>query len=102
MVKNEEILPCIIEASHCDLTLYFNPKGSAHSKIDSRIQGMWIWSLFPNIEAKVKGQSRIISLPQASMGGIVLGASNPVILGVGPRHSRNQTESIETYLALAA
>ena len=89
-VKNEEgFLPCIIEGPIA-FDVAFDPKAAAHKKIDSRITGDVDLVIFPNIEAgNIMGKSWI-HLCRSPWGGIVLGASNPVILG-----SRSDTAEIK-------
>lgn len=89
-VRNEEgFLPCIIEGPIA-FDVAFDPKAAAHKKINSRISGDVDLVIFPNIEAgNIMGKSWI-HLCHSPWGGIVLGASNPVILG-----SRSDTAEIK-------
>ena len=89
-VKTEDgFLPCIIEGPIA-FDVAFDPPAAAHKKIDSKITGDVDLVIFPNIEAgNIMGKSWI-HLCHSSWAGIVLGASNPVILG-----SRSDTAEIK-------
>ena len=89
-VKTEDgFLPCIIEGPIA-FDVAFDPQAAAHKKIDSKITGDVDLVIFPNIEAgNIMGKSWI-HLCHSSWAGIVLGASNPVILG-----SRSDTAEIK-------
>lgn len=89
-VENEEgFLPCIIEGPIA-FDVAFDPQAAAHKKIESKITGDVDLVVFPNIEAgNIMGKSWI-HLCRSSWAGIVLGASNPVILG-----SRSDTAEIK-------
>ena len=59
----------------------FDPHAAAHKKIDSKITGETDIVIFPNMEAgNIMGKSWI-HLCKCRWAGIVLGATNPVILG---------------------
>lgn len=87
--QEEGFLPCIIEGPIA-FDVAFDPQAAAHKKIDSKITGDVDLVVFPNIEAgNILGKSWI-HLCHSPWGGIVLGASNPVILG-----SRSDTAEIK-------
>lgn len=88
-MNEEGFLPCIIEGPIA-FDVAFDPKAAAHKKIDSKITGDVDLVVFPNIEAgNIMGKSWI-HLCRSPWAGIVLGASNPVILG-----SRSDTAEIK-------
>lgn len=87
--SEEGFLPCIIEGPIA-FDVAFDPQAAKHKKIDSRITGDVDLVVFPNIEAgNIMGKSWI-HLCHSPWAGIVLGASNPVILG-----SRSDTAQIK-------
>lgn len=88
-VKEGNTPSCIIEGPIA-FDVAFDPQAAAHKKINSRISGDADIVIFPNIEAgNILGKSWI-HLCGAAWGGIVLGASHPVILG-----SRSDTAEIK-------
>lgn len=91
-VKNGEMgeeYPCIIEGPIA-FDVAFDPHAAAHKKIDSKITGDVDIVIFPNIEAgNIMGKSWI-HLCKSRWAGVVLGATNPVILG-----SRSDTAEIK-------
>lgn len=88
-VQEGNTLPCIIEGPIA-FDVAFDPQAAAHKKIESRVSGDVDILIFPNIEAgNILGKSWI-HLCGASWGGIVLGATHPVILG-----SRSDTAEIK-------
>lgn len=89
MVANGEISPCTIEGPIA-FDVAFNKESAQHKGIDSKISGDCDMLVFPNIETgNVLGKSWL-HFNKAKWAGIVLGASNPVILG-----SRSDTEEIK-------
>lgn len=73
-------LPCIIEGPIA-FDVAFDPHAAAHKKIASKITGETDIVIFPNMEAgNIMGKSWI-HLCRSKWAGIVLGATNPVILG---------------------
>lgn len=87
--SEEGFLPCIIEGPIA-FDVAFDPQAAKHKKIHSRITGDVDLVVFPNIEAgNIMGKSWI-HLCHSPWAGIVLGASNPVILG-----SRSDTAQIK-------
>ena len=73
-------LPCVIEGPIA-FDVAFDPHAAAHKKIDSKITGETDIVIFPNMEAgNIMGKSWI-HLCKCRWAGIVLGATNPVILG---------------------
>ena len=91
-VRSGEIgpeLPCIIEGPIA-FDVAFDPHAAAHKRIDSKITGDVDIVIFPNIEAgNIMGKSWI-HLCRSRWAGVVLGATNPVILG-----SRSDTAEIK-------
>lgn len=88
-VKEGGTPPCVIEGPIA-FDVVFDPKAAAHKKIESRVTGDVDILIFPNIEAgNILGKSWI-HLCGAAWGGIVLGATHPVILG-----SRSDTAEIK-------
>lgn len=89
MVKNNEIPNCIIEGPIA-FDVAFDKHAAEHKGIDSKISGDVDLLVFPNIETgNVLGKSWL-HFNKAKWAGIVLGASNPVILG-----SRSDTAEIK-------
>lgn len=82
-VKSGELgdgLRCTIEGPIA-FDVAFDPHAAAHKKIDSKITGETDIVIFPNMEAgNIMGKSWI-HLCKCRWAGIVLGATNPVILG---------------------
>lgn len=82
-VKSGELgddLKCTIEGPIA-FDVAFDPHAAAHKKIDSKITGETDIVIFPNMEAgNIMGKSWI-HLCKCRWAGIVLGATNPVILG---------------------
>ena len=82
-VKSGELgddLQCTIEGPIA-FDVAFDPHAAAHKKIDSKITGETDIVIFPNMEAgNIMGKSWI-HLCKCRWAGIVLGATNPVILG---------------------
>lgn len=73
-------LKCTIEGPIA-FDVAFDPHAAAHKKIDSKITGQTDIVIFPNMEAgNIMGKSWI-HLCKCRWAGIVLGATNPVILG---------------------
>lgn len=73
-------LPCVIEGPIA-FDVAFDPHAAAHKKIDSKVTGEVDVVIFPSIEAgNIMGKSWI-HLCHSRWGGIVLGATHPVILG---------------------
>ncbi len=88
-VKSGETLPCVIEGPIA-FDVAFDPAAAHHKKIDSKISGDVDILIFPNMEAgNILGKSWI-HLSRSPWAGIVLGATNPVILG-----SRSDTAQIK-------
>lgn len=76
----ESFPPCVIEGPIA-FDVAFDPHAAAHKKIDSKITGDVDIVIFPNMEAgNIMGKSWI-HLCKCRWAGIVLGATNPVILG---------------------
>lgn len=89
MRSNNEISKCIIEGPIA-FDVAFDKNAAQHKGIDSQISGDVDLLLFPNIETgNVLGKSWL-HFNKAKWVGIVLGASNPVILG-----SRSDTAEIK-------
>ncbi|SKC86363.1 bifunctional enoyl-CoA hydratase/phosphate acetyltransferase [Maledivibacter halophilus] len=89
MRRNNEISKCIIEGPIA-FDVAFDKNAAQHKGIDSQISGDVDLLLFPNIETgNVLGKSWL-HFNKAKWVGIVLGASNPVILG-----SRSDTAEIK-------
>lgn len=89
MRKNDEIPSCIIEGPIA-FDVAFDKHAAEHKGIDSQISGDVDLLVFPNIETgNVLGKSWL-HFNKAKWAGIVLGASNPVILG-----SRSDTAEIK-------
>lgn len=73
-------LPCILEGPIA-FDVAFDPHAAAHKKLESQITGDVDIVIFPNMEAgNILGKSWI-HLCHCRWAGIVLGATNPVILG---------------------
>lgn len=91
-VKNGEMgeaYPCTIEGPIA-FDVAFDPHAAAHKKINSKITGDVDIVIFPNMEAgNIMGKSWI-HLCRSRWAGVVLGATNPVILG-----SRSDTAEIK-------
>lgn len=89
MVENNEIPNCIIEGPIA-FDVAFDKHAAEHKGIDSKISGDVDLLVFPNIETgNVLGKSWL-HFNKAKWAGIVLGASNPIILG-----SRSDTAEIK-------
>ena len=89
MVKNNEIPSCIAEGPIA-FDVSFDKQAAKHKGIDSKIAGDVDLLVFPNIETgNVLGKSWL-RFNNAKWAGIVLGATNPVILG-----SRSDTAEIK-------
>ena len=85
MVETGEITKCIIEGP-----IAFDPHAAEHKGIDSKVTGDVDLILFPNMETgNVLGKSWL-HFNKAKWAGIILGASNPVVLG-----SRSDTAEIK-------
>ena len=89
MVNNNEIPSCIAEGPIA-FDVAFDEHAAKHKGIDSKIAGDVDLLVFPNIETgNVLGKSWL-RFNNAKWAGIVLGATNPVILG-----SRSDTAEIK-------
>lgn len=89
MVAQGEIPKCIIEGPIA-FDVAFDPHAAEHKGIDSKISGAVDLLLFPNMETgNVLGKSWL-HFNNAKWAGIILGASNPVVLG-----SRSDTAEIK-------
>lgn len=88
-VKSGETPSCIIEGPIA-FDVAFDQTAAAHKDIDSKVSGDVDLLVFPNIETgNVLGKSWL-HFNHAKWAGIVLGASNPIILG-----SRSDTAEIK-------
>ena len=89
MVEAGEIPKCIIEGPIA-FDVAFDPHAAEHKGIDSKLTGDVDLILFPNMETgNVLGKSWL-HFNKAKWAGIILGASNPVVLG-----SRSDTAEIK-------
>lgn len=89
MVENGEIPKCIIEGPIA-FDVAFDPHAAEHKAIDSKVSGQVDLLVFPNMETgNVLGKSWL-HFNKAKWAGIILGASNPVVLG-----SRSDTADIK-------
>ncbi|MPM10194.1 Phosphate acetyltransferase [bioreactor metagenome] len=88
-VTKGEVPPCMIEGPIA-FDVAFDPAAAHHKKIKSKITGDVDILIFPNMEAgNILGKSWI-HLSHSPWAGIVLGATNPIILG-----SRSDTAEIK-------
>ena len=80
MVESGEIPKCIIEGPMA-FDVAFDPHAAAHKGIESKVTGEVDLIVFPNMETgNVLGKSWL-HFNKAKWAGIILGASNPVVLG---------------------
>ncbi|MCT4593416.1 MAG: phosphate acyltransferase [Anaeromicrobium sp.] len=89
MVGNGEILPCTIEGPIA-FDVAFSKDAAHHKGIDSKIAGDCDMLVFPNIETGNALGKSWLHFNNAKWAGIVLGATNPIILG-----SRSDTQEIK-------
>lgn len=89
MVEKGEIPKCIIEGPIA-FDVAFAPHAAEHKGIDSKIAGDVDLLVFPNIETGNALGKSWLHFNKAKWAGIILGGSNPVILG-----SRSDTAEIK-------
>lgn len=89
MVENEEIPKCIIEGPIA-FDVAFDSHAAEHKGIDSKISGDVDLLVFPNMETGNALGKSWLHFNKAKWAGIILGASNPVVLG-----SRSDTAEIK-------
>ncbi len=89
MVKEGEIPKCIAEGPIA-FDVAFDEQAAKHKGIDSKISGDVDLLVFPNIEAGNALGKSWLRFNDAKWAGIVLGATNPIILG-----SRSDTAEIK-------
>ncbi|WP_053364965.1 phosphate acyltransferase [Bacillus sp. FJAT-27245] len=89
MVEKGEIPPCVIEGPMA-FDVAFDRHAAEHKGIKSRISGEVDLLVFPNMETGNALGKSWLHFNKAKWAGIVLGASNPVILG-----SRSDTAEIK-------
>lgn len=89
MVQTGEIPECIIEGPIA-FDVAFDAKAAAHKGIDSKISGDVDVLIFPNMETGNALGKSWLHFNKAKWAGIILGASNPIILG-----SRSDTAEIK-------
>lgn len=89
MVETGEIPKCIIEGPIA-FDVAFDPHSAEHKGIDSKVTGEVDLLLFPNIETGNALGKSWLHFNKAKWAGIILGASNPVVLG-----SRSDTAEIK-------
>lgn len=89
MVNSGEIPQCIIEGPIA-FDVAFDPHAAKHKGIESRISGDVDILVFPNMETGNALGKSWLHFNKAKWAGIILGASNPVVLG-----SRSDTAEIK-------
>ncbi|MGJ0847047.1 phosphate acyltransferase [Tissierella praeacuta] len=89
MVENDEIPKCIIEGPIA-FDVAFDSHAAEHKGINSRISGDVDLLVFPNMETGNALGKSWLHFNKAKWAGIILGASNPVVLG-----SRSDTAEIK-------
>lgn len=89
MVNSGEIPQCIIEGPIA-FDVAFDPHAAKHKGIESRISGDVDVLVFPNMETGNALGKSWLHFNKAKWAGIILGASNPVVLG-----SRSDTAEIK-------
>ncbi len=89
MVENGEITKCIIEGPIA-FDVAFDSHSAEHKGIDSKISGDVDLLVFPNMETGNALGKSWLHFNKAKWAGIILGASNPVVLG-----SRSDTAEIK-------
>lgn len=89
MVAAGDILPCTIEGPIA-FDVAFSKHAAEHKGIDSKVSGDCDMLVFPNIETGNALGKSWLHFNNAKWAGIVLGATNPIILG-----SRSDTQEIK-------